>query len=145
MNLQAISLAFGGGVVIGSAATFFLLLNGRMAGISSILGGLWSHRIPDLSWRMCFLLGLVLGGTILQSLHPKSFGAGPQASLAVLTVSGLLVGLGSRLANGCTSGHGVCGLSRKSLRSLVATITFMSTAMLTVFVSRHLLSIDAQP
>jgi uncharacterized membrane protein YedE/YeeE len=125
-----------GGLLIGLSATFLLLLNGRIAGISSIVGGLWSSRRGNVSWRWLFTLGLLTGGVTLWAFHPGAFGQ-PPASLAVLAFSGLLVGFGARIGNGCTSGHGVCGLSRRSLRSLVATLVFIATAMATVYLTNH--------
>lgn len=129
--------ALGGGMLIGAAALMLMLFNGRVAGISGILGGALQHRD---AWRWLFLLGLVGGGALAFALGGISL-----PTLAVLppwpwvALAGLLVGIGTRLANGCTSGHGICGVGRLSRRSLVATLIFMTTAVLTVFVSRHLL------
>jgi uncharacterized membrane protein YedE/YeeE len=128
----------GGGVVLGIAATLALALDGRIAGISGILGGLFT--VPgDRPWRAAFLLGLPAGAGVYLLLA----GGLPQqlaASTPVLVVAGLLVGVGTRLGSGCTSGHGICGLARRSPRSLAATAVFMAVAMLTVFVVRHVLS-----
>ena len=130
--------ALAGGGLIGLAAAIFVLLNGRIAGISGVLGGLLRATTGDLSWRVAFLLGLV-GAPLVYSI----FTAGPRpqidADWAALVAAGLLVGVGTRYGAGCTSGHGVCGLSRLSLRSLVATLTFMSSGFATVYVIRHLL------
>lgn len=139
MDLQSNLPALGGGVLIGTSATFFLLSNGRIAGISNILAGLWTPAVNGLAWRLAFILGLLAGGWTLRAVHPEAFGPSPAGSWPVLAVAGFLVGFGARLANGCTSGHGVCGLSRRSWRSLAATLTFMATGMATVFVVRHLL------
>lgn len=132
--------ALTGGLLIGLAAASFLLLNGRIAGISGILGGLLAPARRDILWRLAFLAGLV--GTpslwlLFSELPPIQVDAGYPA----LIVAGLLVGIGTRYGSGCTSGHGVCGLSRLSPRSLVATLSFMATGFLTVFVIRHLMGV----
>lgn len=126
-----------GGMLIGLAAALLILFNGRIAGISGILGGLLRPRSGDLGWRIAFLAGLV--GTPLlwqlwQALPPVQIDAGTPA----LIVAGLLVGVGVRYGAGCTSGHGVCGLSRLSPRSLAATCAFMAAGFLTVYLLRHL-------
>jgi uncharacterized membrane protein YedE/YeeE len=125
-----------GGILIGLAIAMLLLLNGRIAGISGILGGLVRPEPGEGRWRWLFVLGLVGGGLAVRALHPGAIEA-TEASLPVLVASGLLVGLGTRLANGCTSGHGVCGNSRLSPRSLVATGTFMAVGAAVVFLVRH--------
>jgi uncharacterized membrane protein YedE/YeeE len=126
-----------GGALIGLAAVLLLAFNGRIAGISGILGGLISSPEPgDRLWRAVFLLGLVSGPALYRLL----FGALPlemQAAAPALIAAGLLVGFGTRLGSGCTSGHGVCGLARLSPRSLVATITFMLSGFATVYVARN--------
>ncbi|WP_228893351.1 YeeE/YedE family protein [Pseudoduganella aquatica] len=128
-----------GGVLIGLAAALFVLFNGRIAGISGILGGLLSWPKGDTTWRLAFLAGLVAAplayGLALPLPEVQS-----DAGTAVLVVAGLLVGVGTRYGAGCTSGHGVCGLSRLSPRSLVATLAFMGAGFGTVFVLRHLLA-----
>ena len=126
-----------GGMLIGLAAALLILFNGRIAGISGILGGLLRPRSGDLGWRIAFLAGLI--GTPLlyqvwQALPPVQIDAGTPA----LIVAGLLVGVGVRYGAGCTSGHGVCGLSRLSPRSLAATCAFMGAGFLTVYLLRHL-------
>ena len=126
-----------GGMLIGLASAIFILFNGRIAGISGILGGLLRPRQGDLGWRIAFLAGLI--GTPLlyqvwQALPPVQIDAGTPA----LIVAGLLVGVGVRYGAGCTSGHGVCGLSRLSPRSLAATMAFMAAGFLTVYLLRHL-------
>lgn len=126
-----------GGMLIGLAAALLILFNGRIAGISGILGGLLRPRSGDLGWRIAFLAGLI--GTPLlyqvwQALPPVQSDAGPPA----LIVAGLLVGVGVRYGAGCTSGHGVCGLSRLSPRSLAATMAFMAAGFLAVYLLRHL-------
>lgn len=130
--------ALAGGGLIGLAAAIFVLLNGRIAGISGVLGGLLRATTGDLSWRVAFLLGLV-GAPLVYSIFTAVPRPQIDADWAALVAAGLLVGLGTRYGAGCTSGHGVCGLSRLSLRSLVATLTFMSSGFATVYVIRHLL------
>jgi uncharacterized protein len=127
-----------GGALIGLAAALLLVLNGRIAGISGILAGLitaraWGERF----WRFAFILGLIAGAG-LYALVRGGLPLELQASGAILLMAGLLVGVGTRLGSGCTSGHGVCGLARRSPRSLVATIIFMGTAACTVFLTHHL-------
>lgn len=132
--------ALAGGVVIGIAAAAFALLNGRIAGISGVLGGLLRPARGDIAWRVAFVLGLVSapGVYLLFAAVPT-----PQidAEYGALILAGLLVGVGTRYGGGCTSGHGVCGLSRLSPRSLVATVVFMGAGFAAVFVTRHLLGI----
>jgi hypothetical protein len=131
--------ALSGGALIGLASVFMLAFIGRIAGVSGILGGLISGgRSGDRLWRIVFLLGLVAGAVICRIL----FGPLPvqlQAEGLPLIVAGLLVGFGTRLGSGCTSGHGVCGIARLSPRSLAATVTFMGAGILTVYITRHLL------
>ena len=129
-----------GGVMLGIAAAAFILLNGRVLGISGILGGLLVPRRGDAGWRVFFLLGLLAAPVTMSLLAPSLIPVSRiDAGNAVIVVSGLLVGLGTRYGSGCTSGHGVCGLSRLSPRSLVATLTFMAAGVATVYVVRHLL------
>ncbi|CAO4134788.1 YeeE/YedE family protein [Methylorubrum extorquens] len=128
-----------GGVMIGAAAALFLLLNGRIAGISGILGGLLAPPSGQTGWRAAFLAGLVLAPLVYVGLGGSLPSVTVDASFPLLVVAGLLVGFGARLGAGCTSGHGVCGIGRGSPRSLAATGTFMAVAILTVFVTRHLL------
>ena len=132
--------ALAGGVLIGIAAAMFALLNGRIAGISGVLGGLLRPAKGDRAWRIAFVLGLVGAPAlyVLAAALPK-----PQidAGYGALILAGLLVGIGTRYGSGCTSGHGVCGLSRLSPRSLVATAAFMGAGFVTVFITRHLLGI----
>lgn len=128
-----------GGMLIGLAAAMFVLLNGRIAGISGVLGGLLTPLRGDVLWRLAFVGGIVvapLAYSLFQVLPPVQI----DADYAALVVAGLLVGVGTRYGAGCTSGHGVCGLSRLSLRSLAATATFMGAGFATVFVLRHLLN-----
>ena len=129
--LDSILSAIVGGAIIGLAASWLLLSKGRIAGISGILGGLLDTRDEQFSWRLTFLIGLFAGGALLMTFYPKAIVAPEGRSLAYVGAAGLLVGFGTRLGSGCTSGHGVCGLSRLSPRSLVATITFMATGFAT--------------
>lgn len=128
-----------GGLLIGMSAMLFVLFNGRIAGISGILGGLLRPVKGDRSWRMAFLLGLV-GAPFVYRLYAPLPSVHIDASIGSLIVAGLLVGLGTRYGAGCTSGHGVCGLSRGSPRSLVATACFMVAGFVTVYVVRHLIA-----
>jgi len=131
--------ALAGGALIGLAAVMFVLLNGRIAGISGVLGGLLSPARGDIAWRVLFLLGLFAAPWLWRTVTawpPVTIDASTVATIA----AGLLVGFGTRLGSGCTSGHGVCGLSRLSPRSLVATLTFMAAGFVAVWVIRHLLA-----
>ena len=128
-----------GGVLIGVSSALFILANGRIAGISGILGGLLGRKPGDMAWRLAFLLGLVAAPAAIFALTGP-ISATIEANTEVLVIAGLLVGLGTRYGAGCTSGHGVCGLSRLSPRSLVATLAFMGAGMAIVFVMRHLLA-----
>jgi uncharacterized protein len=129
----------GGGLLIGAASVGLLLLNGRIAGISGIIGGLLNPSRGDFGWRVAFFGGLVAGGIALLFFHPGAFPDAASQPLPVLALAGALVGFGARLGSGCTSGHGVCGISRLSPRSLVATATFMSAGGLAVYAVNHLL------
>ena len=131
--------AFAGGVLIGLAALLLALFNGRVAGISGILGGGLRAPLDDLGWRLAFLAGLALAPQIYQSTVGVIEPVTVRSSSAILVLGGLLVGFGTRLGNGCTSGHGVCGIARLSPRSLAATAVFMLSAAATVFVLRHVI------
>ena len=137
--MSSLLLPLLGGALIGLSASLLLLLNGRIAGISGIAGGLMGSASGDRGWRLSFLAGLLGGGLLLRFGWPGTLGAPPVANPWWLVAAGLLVGVGTRLGNGCTSGHGVCGISRGARRSLVATLTFMAAGILTVFVVRHVL------
>ncbi len=126
-----------GGVLIGLAAAMLVLLNGRVAGVSGIVGGLLAARRRDIAWRVAFVLGLFAAPLAMMFFYPMA--PRIEADWAMLVLAGLLVGIGTSYASGCTSGHGVCGLSRLSPRSLVATLTFMAAGILTVFIARHVL------
>jgi uncharacterized membrane protein YedE/YeeE len=132
------SFALAGGLLIGVAAAMFVLLNGRIAGISGVLGGLLRPAKGDVAWRVAFIGGLVVAPVLFMLLGGQFTGR-IESGFGALIAAGLLVGLGTRYAAGCTSGHGVCGLSRLSPRSLVATLSFMGAGFATVFVARHLL------
>lgn len=137
---SSILLPLLGGALIGLSASLLLLANGRVAGISGVVGSLLAPVRGDIAWRVLFFGGLLTGGLLLAWLRPVSFAAPASLSMggvALLVAAGLLVGVGSRLGNGCTSGHGVCGISRGSARSFAATLTFMATGVLTVFLARH--------
>ncbi|SDH80354.1 YeeE/YedE family protein [Variovorax sp. OV700] len=130
--------ALAGGVLVGAATAMFLLLNGRIAGISGIVGGLLRLVSGDVAWRVAFIAGLV-GAPMVYTLFTDWPKPQIEAGYGTLVVAGLLVGVGTRYAAGCTSGHGVCGLSRLSPRSVAATAVFMGAGFLTVFLMRHLL------
>ena len=129
-----------GGILIGSAASILILFNGRVAGISGIVGDLIRPVCPDIGWRFAFVAGL-MGAPVIYSLFAKLPEIQIDAGVGALIVAGLLVGVGTRHGAGCTSGHGVCGLSRLSPRSLVATLTFMSAGFAATYVVRHLIVI----
>jgi len=128
-----------GGALIGLSATLLLWSIGRIAGISGIVNGLGSAPRSDRAWRAAFLIGLMTAGAVAMQFLPYAPARQQTGSTPILLLAGLLVGFGTRMGNGCTSGHGVCGLGRLSWRSLAAVLTFMSTAIATVFVMRHLL------
>jgi len=128
-----------GGDLAGAASALFILNNGRIAGISGILGGLLNPRKDDIIWRIAFLLGLIAAPTFTFMFMPAPE-VTIEAETATLIIAGLLVGVGTRYGSGCTSGHGICGLSRLSPRSLIATLTFMAAGIAIVFVMRHVLN-----
>lgn len=134
-----------GGILIGVSAAALLLGIGRIAGVSGIFCGLLLPKAGDVAWRAAFVLGLLAGGLLMHALVPQLFGAPGERSLLGVAAAGLLVGFGTRMSNGCTSGHGVCGVSRGSPRSIVATLMFMATGAITVFVMRHLLGLGGTP
>ncbi|MBE0151977.1 YeeE/YedE family protein [Serratia sp. PL7] len=125
-------LSFLGGVLIGCAAWILILFCGRIAGISGIIGGVLSRGTPDRGWRLAFLVGIIISPFLYALVYPLPV-IEVSASWPILIIAGLLVGIGTRYGSGCTSGHGVCGLSRLSSRSLVATLTFMGVAFITVW------------
>ena len=129
-----------GGLLLGVASAAFILINGRILGISGILGGLLPPKVGDISWRVAFLLGMLAAPTVFMTLAPAGLASEPRIDAGFWTViaAGLLVGIGTRYASGCTSGHGVCGLSRLSPRSLVATLSFMGAGFFIVYIVRHI-------
>lgn len=129
--------ALAGGALIGLSAVVLLLFRGRVAGISGILSGVLSPQRGDISWRWLFLIGMLLGAVLLQPLGFQ-IPAMPQAPLGLYIAAGLLVGIGTKLGNGCTSGHGICGIGRFSVRSIVATLVFMAVAIAVVFVREQM-------
>ena len=132
-------LSLAGGALIGLAASALLLFNGRVTGVSGIAGGLFAPKRGDVLWRALFLAGLLVGGLVVAATAPAAVSFGIDRSLESLVVAGVLVGFGTRLGSGCTSGHGVCGLARLSGRSLVATATFMIAGAAVVYVVQHVL------
>ncbi|MFU8803014.1 MAG: YeeE/YedE family protein [Bradymonadaceae bacterium] len=128
-----------GGILIGLSAAALMFFNGRVAGISGIFSGVLMPRTKDAAWKVFFIGGLVVGGIAMLAVQPHAFEFAIDRSLIALAVAGLLVGIGTQLGSGCTSGHGVCGLSRFSKRSLAATLTFMATGAITVYVINHVL------
>ena len=124
--------------MIGLASALFLLLNGKIAGISGIIGGLLRPRQGDVLWRIAFVMGIVIAPLVFSAVSPLP-GVDIEAGYPVIVIAGLLVGIGTRYGSGCTSGHGVCGLSRRSPRSIVATVAFMLAGFATVFTARHFL------
>jgi uncharacterized membrane protein YedE/YeeE len=128
-----------GGMLIGLAAALFVLLNGRIAGISGVLGGLLKPARGDVVWRVAFIAGLLVA-SLVYAVFWRLPAIEIDASYGALVLAGLLVGVGTRYGSGCTSGHGVCGLSRLSPRSMAATATFMAAGFVTVYVLRHLVA-----
>lgn len=128
-----------GGALIGASASMILALNGRIAGISGVLGGLVRPQRGDVEWRITFMAGLLAGGVLLALAYPRALLATSASPIALTVIAGLLVGFGTQLGGGCTSGHGVCGISRFSMRSILATLTFMATGALAAFIVQHVL------
>jgi uncharacterized membrane protein YedE/YeeE len=128
-----------GGALIGLAASLLLLTHGKVAGISGIYGGILRRGTSDRSFRLAFVAGLLVAGLAVRLLFPSAFHTSWSATLPVALMAGVLVGFATQLGNGCTSGHGVCGISRLSARSLVATVTFMAAGIGAVFVVRHVI------
>ncbi|EGQ7918088.1 YeeE/YedE family protein [Vibrio parahaemolyticus] len=127
-----------GGILLGISAIILLLVNGKIAGISGIMNGIMSPKKGDYSWRLLFAVGMIAGGLISVLMLGVAVPSTANLSLGMVIAAGLLVGIGTRLGNGCTSGHGICGMGRLSKRSIVATCVFMAVAGLTVFVRLHL-------
>jgi uncharacterized membrane protein YedE/YeeE len=126
-----------GGMIIGLSAALVLFGLGRIAGISGIFAGILVPRTGDIAWRVAFVAGLLVGGLGMGLFYPALFAVTTGRSLLGVAIAGVLVGIGTRMGNGCTSGHGVCGISRGSPRSLAATMTFMATGIITVFLVQH--------
>jgi uncharacterized membrane protein YedE/YeeE len=135
---QAILLALIGGVFIGAATAIFLIFNGRVTGISGILNTFLNFKFGEHLWRGAFLAGLILGGFMLRQISPNFFVNTTLRSPIVLILAGLLVGYGTVLGSGCTSGHGICGVARLSVRSVVATIVFIGAGMITATVFKYM-------
>ncbi|MDN2482619.1 YeeE/YedE family protein [Vibrio astriarenae] len=131
-------LSLFGGMLLGVSALLLLLINGKIAGISGITNGLFGSDKSDKGWRALFLSGMVIAGAISVYWLGVEIPSQPNGSWLMVVAAGLLVGAGTRIGNGCTSGHGICGMGRFSVRSIVATCTFMATAIITVFVRFHL-------
>ncbi|QNE03341.1 YeeE/YedE family protein [Vibrio vulnificus] len=129
-----------GGILLGISALTMLLVNGKVAGISGILTGLLTPKSRDFAWRLMFVIGMVSGGVLAVTFGAASASVALPTSGVLIAAAGLLVGIGTRLANGCTSGHGICGIGRLSKRSIVATAIFMAVAAMTVFVRLHWIS-----
>ncbi|MGL6260088.1 YeeE/YedE family protein [Vibrio sp. WXL210] len=127
-----------GGMLLGASALLLLLVNGKIAGISGIASRLLDSSVSDKSWRALFILGMVIAGALSISVFDVVVPEQPSGNWISVLIAGLLVGIGTQIGNGCTSGHGICGIGRFSLRSLVATLVFMSTAIITVFARLHL-------
>lgn len=128
-----------GGIMIGLASVLLMWTSGRIAGISGILGGLLSFDKAQFGWRAAFLLGLIGGPFLVSEFGPGVVPVKIDADIPMLIAAGLLVGVGTRLGSGCTSGHGVCGIGRLSMRSVIATVVFIGSAGITVYVVHHLL------
>ncbi len=126
-----------GGVLIGLSVAMLFYFNGRILGVSNIAGALLKPHGEGKSWRIIFIAGLLAGGAIIAALSPDNIGESPAQPFTLL-IAGLLVGYGAMLGRGCTSGHGICGISRLSPRSIVATLVFMASGMLTVYITRHI-------
>lgn len=135
--MHGLTLGLLGGLVIGLSTVVLLLTSGRIAGISGIVAGIFQPDVSERRWRGMFLIGMILGGLAMYLISPQFFGEPLDRSTAVMITAGLLVGFGTRLGSGCTSGHGICGLSRLSLRSLVAVLSFMAAGIVTVYLTHH--------
>jgi|TARA_B100001540_G_C15693908_1_gene590588 uncharacterized membrane protein YedE/YeeE len=121
-----------GGILIGIAASMMLLFSGRIAGISGIFGGMLFQQGKERAWRLSFVVGLIAGGILLYTINAEVFENSSGRGILAVNIAGLLVGIGTRIGGGCTSGHGVCGIGRLSVRSIVATVTFVFAGMITV-------------
>ena len=137
-NFTAVSGLIGG-LLIGLSTVLLILFNGRIAGISGIVGGVLTRKASEIGWRAVFVVGLLIGAFVYMLATGVALPVNIQASLPVTVIAGLLVGFGARLGSGCTSGHGICGIARFSKRSIVATLVFFITAIITVFLTLHVL------
>lgn len=129
-----------GGMLLGITAIMFLLINGKIAGISGITAGIFTRKNQDLAWRVAFISGLIIAGIIAAKTGIVSENSQTSINPFIAIAAGLLVGIGTKIGNGCTSGHGICGIGRLSIRSIVATVIFMISAIATVFIRLHLFS-----
>lgn len=129
-----------GGLMIGLAAALLLFMVGRIAGISSIAAGLMSSDLKESAWRLVFLLGLILGALLYSIAAKRPLQVDIQSGLPIMFAGGFLVGFGTRLGSGCTAGHGICGISRLSARSVTATAVFFVTGIATVYIVRHIVN-----
>ena len=134
-----VAAALLGGALIGVAAGALFFFNGTLTGVSGIVSGALRGRSRGSWWQWAFVVGLVAGGLVLRFVRPEAFADPPLARAPMLGIAGVLVGFGARVGNGCTSGHGVCGIARGSRRSIVATLTFMTAAAVTVYLVDHVL------
>jgi uncharacterized membrane protein YedE/YeeE len=136
-----------GGLLIGASASLLFVLLGRMAGVSGIfwnaINGIASFNLSENAWRICFVLGLILGPVLVHQFLGLAIPAAPSGGVVLAIVGGLIVGVGTRLGSGCTSGHGICGMARFSPRSIVATCTFMFFGFVCVYIARHVLGLGA--
>lgn len=128
-----------GGILIGLAAIALLYFNGRIAGLSGIVGGVIQPTRGDAAWRAVFIAGLLCGGVLIRLFHPEAMQVRIDVSIPAVVLGGLLVGLGTRIGNGCTSGHGVCGVGRLAPRSIVASAVFIAFAIATTYIIRHVI------
>ncbi len=132
-----------GGALIGLSITILLLFNGRIAGISGIMNGLFLSPKNEAMWRLAFLVGLALGAFIFQLFSTESLLPKNPSPLWLIAIGGFLVGIGTRLGSGCTSGHGICGIANLSKRSIFATLTFMSSGIITVYIVKHIIGLTS--
>jgi uncharacterized membrane protein YedE/YeeE len=142
--MQDLMMGTMGGLLIGLSVAVMLLFVGRITGISGIVGGVIVPQKGETAWRVSFTGGLLAGGLLLWVLYPKAFPVAQLQSMSwgIVILAGLLVGVGTRMGSGCTSGHGICGIARFSVRSIVATLMFIATGAITVFLARHILKIS---
>ena len=142
--MQDLMMGTMGGLLIGLSVAVMLLFVGRITGISGIVGGVIVPQKGETAWRVSFTGGLLTGGLLLWVLYPKAFPVAQLQSMSwgIVILAGLLVGVGTRMGSGCTSGHGICGIARFSVRSIVATLMFIATGAITVFLARHILKIS---